>query len=104
MRRFLESFAIWQALAAESSETKICYPLADKFANAPILQTVSVESPDQSSQNQIDQTPSDQMQSSICQTQSSEFLPHRILQAVPGEFSECYNHLEIAIRLNFWYK
>jgi hypothetical protein len=75
MRRFYEDFQILQALPAESSETKIFQPLAGKSTNAPILQAVFVELPDQSSRSQIDQTP------------SSEFLPHQILQTTSGESS-----------------
>ena len=88
MRRFYEDFQILQALPAESPETKICQPLAGKSTNAPILQAVFVELPDQSSRSRIDQTPPDQMQSSNRQIPSSEFLPHRILQTLSGESLE----------------
>jgi hypothetical protein len=88
MNRFYAEFRILQALPAKSSETKICQPLAGKSTNAPILQAVSVELPDQSSRSRIDQTPPDQMQSSNRQTPSSEFLPHRILPTLSGESLE----------------
>ena len=59
MRRFFESFAIWQAVPAKSSNCGILQPLtaeslgksirqtvSDQFRNSQILQAASVESPD----------------------------------------------------------